>query len=349
MTGCVGCHEPRTRTPEMPELADAQALARPPSRIEPFEGFPDVLDFTRDIQPILDKHCVECHNYGKREGGVLLTGDLGPEWSHSFFSLFAHLQVADGRNGLGDYAPRTIGSSASPLLDKLDASHYDVQVSPREWRTVWLWIETGAPYAGSYAGLRNQQDQTVAGRAMGKVLQEGGDVLRRRCSQCHVLNDPRNERGMALPFSPITANNSRGLPRRTGVWERVVLEDDPLTRFSIHVLLNFSRPSLSPLVLGPLVKEAGGYGSCGPVFATTDDRDYQRLVSAIASGKAEYDAVPRYGTPGFRPNRQYVREMKRYGVLSPSFDASSDEIDVFEADQRYWRSLWHESSVPGGL
>lgn len=347
--GCVGCHEPRTRTPEISQLADVQAMCRRPSQIEPFEGFPDVLDFTRDIQPILDEHCVECHNYTKREGGVILSGDLGPQWSHSFFSLFAHLQVADGRNGLGNYPPRTIGSSASPLLEKLDQSHYDVRVSPGQWRTVWLWIESGAPYAGSYAGLRNERDQAVAYRAVANVFHQGADVLRRRCSECHVLGDPRNEKGKPLPFSPITARNTRGLSRRIGIHERVVLPDDPLTRFSTHILLNFSRPNLSPLVLGPLAKEAGGYGSCGSVFATTDDPDYRRLVSAIDNGKAELDAAPRYGTPGFRPNGQYVREMIRYGVLPPSFDPLKDAIDVFRADQAYWKSLWHEPRVRNGL
>ena len=129
-TSCVGCHEPRSQSPPSPTQPLLQALQRPPSRIQPFAGLPDVVDFPRDIQPILDRHCVECHNYQRRDGGVLLTGDLGPQWSHSFFHLFAHLQVGDGRNGLGNYPPRSIGSAASPLLQKLDKSHYDVQVTP---------------------------------------------------------------------------------------------------------------------------------------------------------------------------------------------------------------------------
>ena len=45
------------------------ALHRRASRIEPVPGVPDVLDFPRDIQPILDRHCVECHRPDRREGG----------------------------------------------------------------------------------------------------------------------------------------------------------------------------------------------------------------------------------------------------------------------------------------
>jgi hypothetical protein len=53
------------------------------------------------------------------------------------------------------------------------------------------------------------------------------------------------------------------------------------------------------------------------------------------------DEGPRYTQPGYRPNRQYVREMKKYGILPESFDLESGEIDIFETDRKYWESLWH--------
>ncbi len=342
VTGCVGCHEQRSTGPQPRDLSDVAVFGRAPSKIEPFVGLPDVMDFTRDIQPILDRHCVECHNYEQRDGGVLLTGDLGPQWSHSFFSLFAHGQVADGRNGLGNSAPRTIGSSASPLLDKLDQSHYDVAVSPDEWRTVWLWIESGAPYAGSYAGLRNASDQSIDFTATARVFVNGNEVLKRRCSACHAIGDFKNETGKPLPFVPNMTRNSRGLNRPTGIHERVVLPDDPLTQFSENILVNLTRPHLSPLLLGPLAEEAGGWGSCGQVFADTDDADYRVLLTLLEKAKSDADARPRYATPDFRPNRQYIREMKKYGILKPDFDAEKDPIDIFQVDQAYWRSFWYE-------
>ncbi|MFH1719770.1 MAG: hypothetical protein ABIF19_20655, partial [Planctomycetota bacterium] len=73
-TSCVGCHEQRTRTPENRNLGSPSlaALKREPSRVMPIQGIPDVFDFPRDIQPILDKYCVECHDYDKYDGGVIL-------------------------------------------------------------------------------------------------------------------------------------------------------------------------------------------------------------------------------------------------------------------------------------
>lgn len=338
---CIGCHEPRSQSPEPITQPVLAALQRPPSVIAPFDGLPDVLDFPRDIQPILDRHCVACHNYQQPDGGVLLTGDLGPHWSHSYFHLLAYRQVSDGRNGLGNYPPREIGSAASPLLDKLAPSHYGVQVDPAEWRTVWMWIESGAPYAGSYAGLRNYEDQTIDAAASARVLRESAGVLRQRCASCHAVGDPQNETGRALPFNPRLEGNNRGVPRRTGYYERVVLENDPLRKFSWNILVNLTHPEHSPLILAPLARSAGGWEACGAVFANDQDPDYQRLLAALTRGRQAVDVRPRYGTPAFRPNRQYIRELKRYGILAADFDPATSPLDIFAADQRYWQSFWY--------
>ena len=59
-TSCSDCHENRTETAR--SNRPVLALQRAPSRIEPITDAPAVFDFPRDIQPILDKHCVSCHD-----------------------------------------------------------------------------------------------------------------------------------------------------------------------------------------------------------------------------------------------------------------------------------------------
>jgi len=337
--GCAGCHEARTGTPLNPGRGAVLAAQRPPSAIQPFEGFPDVIDFHRDIQPVLDRNCVACHNFDKHKGHVSLVGDLGPTYAHSYYALFANLQVADGRNGLGNQPPRSLGSSASALMKKIDGSHHDVKPSAHDWRMLWLWIESGATYVGTYAALRNAEDQVLA--RPGAVFGSQKEVLKRRCGECHRVGNPQGEAGMALPFHPDAAARRRLLDRPAAHHERFVLPNDPLARFGIHLLLNLSRPEQSPLLLGPLAPEAGGFGSCRAVFQDKEDPDYQSILSAIETCKRKADAKPRYGTPAFRPNRQYIREMKGYGILPASFDADTDPIDPFETDQAYWKSLWY--------
>ncbi|MFH1269420.1 MAG: hypothetical protein ABIK89_27155, partial [Planctomycetota bacterium] len=97
-TGCVGCHERRTRSPRLRNMPTLQAAARRPSRIKLFCDMPDVLDFSRDIQPILDRHCVECHNADRFDGGVDLSGDMTPLYTTSYWTMFTHALVSDGRN-----------------------------------------------------------------------------------------------------------------------------------------------------------------------------------------------------------------------------------------------------------
>jgi cytochrome c553 len=331
--GCVGCHEHRALTPASIKRNRLMAVRRPPSRIEPFEGLPDVLDYRKHVQPILNAHCVKCHNYKQRKGRVVLTEDLGIMWSLSYYMLLAKRQVADGRNGYGNQKPRTIGSSASKLMNKIDGSHHDVKVTPQQWRTIWMWLESGAPYAGTYAALRNAAEQARQGQALAAFH---SPVLNVTCRQCH---------GPAKKAAPIPyglSNEERAKYQRKlklAPHERIVRDDD--SRFSAHVLLNVSRPDYSPMLLGPLAKSAGGWGTCEHQFSSKDDPEYQALLAAMQNGKRQMDQVARFGTPEFKPNRQYVREMKRFGVLKPDFDLERDPIDIFETDQLYWKLFWY--------
>jgi hypothetical protein len=333
--GCVGCHEPRTQAPTAATHTAPLAVQRPASRITAFAGLPDVLDFRRDIQPVLNARCVACHNYGDPQGHVVLTEDLGITWSISYYTLLATGQVADGRNGFGNQTPRTIGSAASKLMRKIDGSHYEVRLTPEQWRTIWLWLESGAPYAGSYAALRNSEEQTRES-PLRSVSSAG--VLNERCRQCHGQDRqaPPLPLGMSEQERLATIKALRLAPH-----ERIVRKDD--YRFSAHVLLNMSRPEYSPLLLGPLPKSAGGWGSCPEGFQGTQDPGYQGLLAALRSGKERLEVTPRYGTPAFRPNRQYVREMKRFGVLPAAFDPARDPVDIFKIDQEYWRLFWYQA------
>ncbi|MFP4057581.1 MAG: polysaccharide lyase family protein [Candidatus Brocadiia bacterium] len=347
-TSCAGCHEDRTVTPE--ETEALEALGRPPSRIQPIEGLPDVFDFPRDIQPILDRHCVPCHGYeptergGPRAGGVVLTGDRGPLYSHSYYMLTVRGQVADGRNlARSNYPPRAIGSSASPLMDKLDGSHHDVQVAGRERAAVRLWIDSGAPYPGTYAALgtgmiggyaQNRPDRSDRAWPEMKAAME---TQKARCGPCH-------QGKLRLPESP---SDNMGMPPwaiRTG---------DPRLRFSRHVLYNLSRPEKSLLLLAPLAADAGGYAICTPrgspgpggVLASTDEPAYRTLLAAIRRTRRRLEAVKRFDMPGFQPRAAYLREMERYGVLSPDRDPS-EPVDPYALDRAYWRSLWYRPRRP---
>ena len=322
-TSCVGCHERRGLAPGMGASPAPMATRRPASRIEPFDGVPDVIDFPRHVQPILDRHCVPCHNYEKFAGRVALTADYGPRlgtkrYTHGYWTLLLRKQYIDGGNGTGNKAPRAIGTGASPLMQKILKKHHGVSLSEAEAHTVANWIDTGAAYAGTYASLLTTTGPSVHGSVWG--------IMGRRCGKCH------NKDGMRLPTNCRASKPShlgRLIPPGAG-------------RFATPLLFNESTPAKSRALLAPLAKEAGGYGICpGPVFKDTSDPDYQRMLKALDAPSKYLQTAKLYHMPGFRPNKHYIREMKRYGVLPATFDADNDPIDVFETDRAYWRTMWH--------
>ena len=353
VTGCVGCHERRVEAPTTNAgYARLAALARKPSPITPVRGVPDVFDYPRHIQPTLDKHCVKCHNPDKPSGGVLMAGDRGPMFSHSYYTLSVRNQIADGRNRpRSNYAPRALGDVASPLMAKLTGGHHDVKAAPHEVRMIRYWIHTGAAYLGTYAGLGSGM---VGGYARNRIdrqdlewpsVKAAADAIKRRCSSCHDTDRP-------LPCSP---SDNLGMPP----WR--IKYGDPKLKLLRHIVYNLTRPAKSALVLAPLAKKAGGWGEPRPkdgdkptaahlaVFSDTSDPDYQTLLKSIQDTKAKLDAIKRFDMPGFKPRPEYVREMKRYGVLPASFDLAKDPIDVYETDRKYWRSLWCPANRPQGV
>lgn len=58
---CVGCHEHKNTAPPAREYGFSQAMKTGPQVLEPFYGEPRGFSFPREIQPILDRHCVRCH------------------------------------------------------------------------------------------------------------------------------------------------------------------------------------------------------------------------------------------------------------------------------------------------
>ena len=338
-TGCVGCHESRLEAPanRVGRAGVTLAAASPALSPVPVPGVPAVLDYPRDIQPVLDRHCVRCHSPARREGGVLLTGDRGPVYSHSYFTLSARRLVADGRNApRSNYPPRGIGDSASPLMAKLDGSHHEVVVPAADQRLVRYWINSAAAWPGTYAALGTGMIGGYAQNALDRSdlqwpeTQAAVAVSERRCLTCH--NVPERP----LPRSP---SDDMDMPP----WG--VDYGSPKLRFSRHLLYNLSTPAQSLLLLAPLAKSAGGYGLCraadtavgqGNVLAGADDPDYLALLAAIAAAAAHLQQIGRFDMPGFRPRAEYVREMIRYGVLPSAAAGAGAVVDPYQADARYW-------------
>ncbi|MFI5380164.1 MAG: hypothetical protein ACHRHE_12770 [Tepidisphaerales bacterium] len=181
-SSCVGCHEEKTaisyasRSVTQAAKAGVQKLVPP---FGPVRGF----SYPRDIQPILDRHCIQCHDDrsqqwdrnrpapaapaaplapGARVKSFSLLGETTVDekskrnWSDSYLALTQRGHANRMVKWIGAQSvpsmlpPMFSGSTQSGLLPLLERGHYDVKVSRDEYERLACWIDLLIPYCGDY-------------------------------------------------------------------------------------------------------------------------------------------------------------------------------------------------------
>jgi len=155
-TGCVGCHE--NRLTAAPAAAGVPlALRRPPSRLQPWHGEPPrAFGYMAEVQPVLDKHCVSCHDYGKPAAKKLnLAADRDITFSTSYNELWRKGYIHCVGAGPAETQPAySWGSHASKLIGVLrkgHKDHNDLKLSPDELDRLITWVDLNGVYYPSYA------------------------------------------------------------------------------------------------------------------------------------------------------------------------------------------------------
>jgi hypothetical protein len=220
---CVGCHESKHEVP--PPMPSASALRAGPRSLTPFDQFaaqhgarnpitdaslagdqaikalltvnhpgglgtPEGFSYVREVQPILDKHCIGCHTGGKTDDGqeapLSLLGDVLPysfeqcpnngDSTQNARRAFTASYLNLTRFGHGDgpvnwisaqsrptlLPPYFAGAATSKLMEYLEPSHHDVQLSEAEKRRIACWIDLCVPFCGSYTDANQWDPQVTA-------------------------------------------------------------------------------------------------------------------------------------------------------------------------------------------
>jgi len=177
---CQGCHEQRYDAPRQPPGAPL-ALRRGPSKIEPDLPETNPMSFPRLVQPVLDKHCVTCHqkeakapklaatpsteadrkrtmSSGRR---VYTAGDSRGrlQWSSGYVGLIPYIWRPEGERS----TPGKVGAAASELYQMLAKGHHDVKLSPDDLHRLTVWLDCNANFFGAYHDFEDQ--------AQGKLVQ----------------------------------------------------------------------------------------------------------------------------------------------------------------------------------
>ncbi len=162
-TGCIGCHEERRSAPPAKKEI-LLALQRPPSMLAGWRGPARFFNYMTEVQPVWDRHCVSCHDYGKPGAkAVNLSRDRGMIFNSSYFNLWNMKKIKVVGAGPAEIQQAySWGSHASPLIAQLKAGHRDVKLNEEEWDRIITWLDLNAPYYPTYDA---NFDMNLFGRA----------------------------------------------------------------------------------------------------------------------------------------------------------------------------------------
>ena len=146
---CAGCHEPQNTAPlAKPTIA----LNADPAEIEPWHGPMRGFSYAREVQPVVTKHCVGCHDGSKRDDGRTipnLRGDVKiTDWAPDNPPAGVALGAASFRwaitNCRDTFAGR--GSKATTIC----WNRWSFTRAPHSWckcsiRDTTAWISTPKP------------------------------------------------------------------------------------------------------------------------------------------------------------------------------------------------------------
>ena len=199
-TSCVGCHETPAETPAPRQTLAARAK---PVEITPWRGPARGFDFEREVQPVLDRHCVGCHDGAKKDRPDLRGEGLRPDYKGSRLSDLGvkrlHPEMARETGELHRYTPAyeelikyirrpnveddvsllAAGEyhvDSSELIQMLSKGHHGARLDDEAWDRLVTWIDLNAPCHGSWLDARSVPDSLDKRRAELRALY-GGPVV----------------------------------------------------------------------------------------------------------------------------------------------------------------------------
>ncbi|MBW8016899.1 MAG: hypothetical protein FVQ82_11990 [Planctomycetes bacterium] len=167
---CVGCHEVRRKAPHLRDAARPQAMSHAVQALYPQPGDtgPRAVHYPKDVQPILDKHCISCHSGETPKGDLVLSGEHeGRFFTRSYMALTGFDHKTKKRyvsylrtSGFGSShvplePPLTFGSHRSKLVERIREKPCKAGISREEFIKIVTWIDANVPFYGTHNGKKN--------------------------------------------------------------------------------------------------------------------------------------------------------------------------------------------------
>lgn len=154
---CIGCHEDQNQAVTVRRTV---ASSKPPIEIKPWYGPARGFSFLREVQPVLNRYCVGCHDGKETDrpdfANITREGKDGQlsGYPHSYISLHPYVR----RNGPeGDYhllTPLEFHANTSKLVQMLEKGHHNVKLDAESWDRINTWIDMNVPCHGTWSEVR---------------------------------------------------------------------------------------------------------------------------------------------------------------------------------------------------
>ncbi|MBR5626704.1 MAG: SUMF1/EgtB/PvdO family nonheme iron enzyme, partial [Thermoguttaceae bacterium] len=145
---CIGCHETQN------DVSPTQTtIARnvPPVDLTGFYGPARPFSFEGEIQPVLDKYCVGCHDGSKKDRPNFADTTPGPRhFSNAYHELHRYVRRPGPESDIHVACPMEYHVSTSELVQMLRKGHHNVQLDDEAWQRLYCWIDLNVPYFGSW-------------------------------------------------------------------------------------------------------------------------------------------------------------------------------------------------------
>ena len=221
---CVGCHEPQN---SVPPSRVALAARKAPAEIKPWYGPERGFSFVREVQPVLDQHCVRCHDGSRRKGGGVRLDfrpadpvrpkggsksyNQGTKFSPSYLALRSYVRSPTIESDMHLLAPGEFHADTTALVRLLARGHHGVELEERDWDRIVTWIDLHTPAHGTWTeivgakAVNHQRDRRRA--MMSRYAGRDGDP-EAVSDVPPVAERARPERRTGLPVGPRSAGGS---------------------------------------------------------------------------------------------------------------------------------------------
>ena len=163
---CVGCHERQNSSPP----ANARiASGKRPAEIEPWYGPARGFSFRREVQPVLDRHCVGCHNgqpgtdntpivdlTDRPEINMRAQSDdynKGAHFPPSYYELRRFVRSPTIESDLHMLPPREFHADTTKLVQMLYKGHHGMTLDEESWDRIIVWIDLQTPAHGNWTDV----------------------------------------------------------------------------------------------------------------------------------------------------------------------------------------------------